>query len=379
MKAVADDALTGPRSPAILLYIASEDRAFVSHRLPMAREAGFEVHVATNVTRQAEAIRAEGFGLHEIPFRRGGLAPFLALKTILAIRTVEKNILPSVVHNSGLQCCVLGGIAAMGRGMRQINALTGLGFVFTSRSPSARVMKLAIGLLLRLLLNRNTSVALVQNPDDAAALEAMGISAQRIVLIPGSGVDTDALTPLAEPVGPITIGFAGRLLKDKGIRALVSAHRLLQERDLNTRLLIAGDPDPANPETISQAEAVAWNDEPGVTWLGQVDDIKDLWSRAHIAALPSHREGLPKSLLEAAAFGRPMVATDTPGCREIVIDGQTGLLVPIDAPIELADAIEKLIRSKDMRERYGQAARQLVVEKMSSRSIGAAIVALYKG
>ena len=369
-----------PRS--VLLYVASEDRAFISHRLPMARaarDAGFNVHVATNVTKHADAIRAEGFQLHQIPFQRGGLGPLSALNTILAIRKLERNIRPSVIHHSGLQCCVLGGIAALGRSARQINALTGLGYVFTSQSFSARSMKLAVSLLLRFLLNRTTSIALVQNPDDGAALEAIGVSAQKIALIPGSGVKTDSLTPLAEPETPITIGFAGRLLRDKGIYALVAAHRLLRDRGLNTHLLIAGEPDPANPESVSQAEAVLWNSEPGTTWLGQVDDIKDLWSRAHIAALPSHREGLPKSLLEAAAYGRPMVATDTPGCREIVIDRQTGLLVPIEAPIKLADALETLIRSKELRQTYGKAARQLVVEKMSSRSVGAAIVALYKG
>ena len=369
-----------PRS--VLLYVASEDRAFVSHRMPMARaakDAGFDVHVATNATKYADAIRAEGFQLHQIPFRRGGLGPLSALNTILAIRKLERNIRPSVIHHSGLQCCVLGGIAALGRSARQINALTGLGYVFTSQSFSARSMKLAVSLLLRFLLNRTTSIALVQNPDDGAALEAIGISAQKIALIPGSGVETDSLTPLAEPETPITIGFAGRLLRDKGIYALVAAHRLLRDRGLDTHLLIAGEPDPANPESVSQAEAVTWNSEPGITWLGQVDDIKDLWSRAHIAALPSHREGLPKSLLEAAAYGRPMVATDTPGCREIVIDRQTGLLVPIEAPIKLADALETLIRSKELRQTYGKSARQLVVDKMSSRSVGAAIVALYKG
>ena len=369
-----------PRS--VLLYVASEDRAFISHRLPMARaarDAGFNVHVATNVTKHADAIRAEGFQLHQIPFQRGGLGPLSALNTILAIRKLERNIRPSVIHHSGLQCCVLGGIAALGRSARQINALTGLGYVFTSQSLSARSIKLAVSFVLRFLLNRTTSIALVQNPDDGAALEAIGISAQKIALIPGSGVETDSLTPLAEPETPITIGFAGRLLRDKGIYALVAAHRLLRDRGLDTHLLIAGEPDPANPESVSQAEAGAWGSEPGITWLGQVDDIKDLWSRAHIAALPSHREGLPKSLLEAAAYGRPMVATDTPGCREIVIDRQTGLLVPIEAPIKLADALETLIRSKELRQTYGKAARQLVVEKMSSRSVGAAIVALYKG
>jgi glycosyltransferase involved in cell wall biosynthesis len=184
--------------------------------------------------------------------------------------------------------------------------------------------------------------------------------------------------PMPEPDGPMTVGFAGRLLTAKGIRALVAAHRLLQARGLDVRLLIAGDPDPANPDSVRLEEAQQWNSEPGITWLGHVEDIAALWRRSHIAALPSHREGLPKSLLEAAACGRPLVATDAPGCREIVIPDQTGLLAPIEDPEALADAIGELAVSQGLRMRYGAAARQLVVEKMSAHSVGAAIVALYE-
>src|SRR5262249_27416646 len=149
-------------------------------------------------------------------------------------------------------------------------------------------------------LNRAHARALVQNPDDWATLEEIGIREDRLALIPGSGVDTDLLRPLPEPEGPITVGFAGRLLTDKGIRALVAAHRLLRRRGFDIRLLIAGAPDPANPASVTKAEAEAWGREPGITWLGQLNDIETLWQRCHIAALPSHREGLPKSLLEAA-------------------------------------------------------------------------------
>lgn len=364
-----------------LLFIASEDRPFLSHRLPMARaarNAGFDVHAAAQATDVADAIRAEGFVFHPILFRRGGRSPISALKTIWAIRAVERRIDPVLIHHSGLQCCVLGGIAAITRSTPQINALTGLGYTFTSGSRGARAAKFVIAPLLRWLLNRNISIALVQNPDDRTALESLGISRDRIALIPGSGVDTDSLTPLLEPDGPITVGFAGRLLNDKGIRALVTAHGILQARGLNTRLLIAGEPDPANPASVSLEEAKRWNEQPGITWLGQVKDITSLWRRSHIAALPSHREGLPKSLLEAAACGRPMVATDAPGCREIVIAGETGLLVPIEDPQALAHAIAELAASKDLRLRYGKAARQLVVEKMSAQAIGAATVALYE-
>lgn len=368
-------------SVPILMYLASEDRAFVSHRLPMARaarEAGFDVHVATNITIHADAIRAEGFTLHPVPFHRGGLSVASALKTIGAIRTLKRRIDPAIVHHSGLQCCVLGGLAAMGRNTPQINALTGLGYIFTSPSLGARSIRLAVSVILKFLLNRNNNVVLVQNPDDRASLEAIGIQSDNIALIPGSGVDIDALTPLPEPDGPVTVGFAGRLLTDKGIRALVAAHGILQTRGLNTRLLIAGDPDPANPASVSLQEVQEWTTRPGIIWLGHIKDITSLWRSSHIAALPSHREGLPKSLLEAAACGRPLIAADAPGSREIVIPGQTGLLVPIEDPQALADAIGKLTTSQELRMRYGAAARQMVVDKMSAQAIGAATVTLYQ-
>lgn len=363
-----------------LLYVAAEDRAFVTHRLPMARaarDAGFDVHVATGVTIHANAIRNEGFTLHSIPFQRGGLSILSALRTIGAIRALEHHLNPAIIHHSGLQCCVLGGIAATDRKSPQINALTGLGYIFTSASLRVRTVKLVISLVLKLLLNRHNSCALVQNPDDRVALEAIGIHRDHISLIPGSGVDTDELTPFPEPDGPIAVGFAGRLLTDKGIRALVAAHGLLNVQGMHTRLVIAGEPDPANPASVSLEEAKAWSTQPGITWLGHVEDISSLWRNVHIAALPSHREGLPKSLLEAAACGRPLVATDAPGCREITIHDHTGLLVPIEDPHALADAIGKLAVSPELRVRYGKTARQLVVDRMSERAIGAAIVDLY--
>ncbi len=370
-----------PLVKPVLLYLVNEDWAFVSHRLPMARaarDAGFDVHVATNVNTKVDVIRAEGFTLHAIPFRRGGLSPLSAIKTIAAVRRLERIIAPALIHHSGLQCCVLGAVAALGTNIPQVNALTGMGFLFTSSSPLARLLKPLIAKALGLLFGRKHSVALVQNPDDRHVLQSMGISDRQIALIPGSGVDTETLQPLPEPDGPITVGFAGRLLFDKGIQALVSAHRLLRTQGLNVQLLIAGEPDPANPASISRSEAEAWGREPGITWLGQIDDIIWLWRRSHIAALPSHREGLPKTLLEAAACGRPMVATDAPGCREICIQDRTGLLVPIEDPPALAQALAALADSPELRARYGAAARQLVINKMSDKAVGDATVALYR-
>lgn len=364
-----------------ILYVVSEDWAFMSHRLPMARaarDAGFEVHVATRVGSDAGAIRAEGFTVHAIPFRRGRISPVVAVPTIRALRRVVRTVAPELVHLVGLQCCVLGGLATVGLGRPQVNALTGLGYTFTGHSTRANVFRGVLTATLRYLLNRDNAVALVQNPDDRAALEAIGISTSRLALIPGSGVDTELLRPLPEPGGPITVGFAGRLLTDKGIRALVSAQRLLRQRGEDIRLLIAGEPDPANPASVSREEAEGWSREPGISWLGHIEDISLLWRQSHIAALPSHREGLPKSLLEAAAFGRPLVATDAVGCREIAIADRTGLLVPIEDPPALAEAISRLAHAPDLRARYGAAARDLVVARMSARAIGESTLQLYR-
>src|SRR6266849_3131743 len=201
-------------------------------------------------------------------------------------------------------------------------------------------------------------------PSPASATRSSRSRPRRIVLIPGSGVDTVTLRPLPEPSGPMTIAFVGRLLADKGIRTLIEAQRQLRSKGIN--LLIAGTPDPANPASVSQAEAEAWGREPGITWLGHVDDISSVWARAHIAVLPSRREGLPKSLLEAAACGRPMVATDVPGCREIAIAGETGLLVPPDQAQALAAAIETLAAAPELRARFGRAARRLAEERFAA-------------
>ena len=366
--------------PARLLYVVTEDWYFLSHRLPMARaarDAGFEVHVATNVADGAAAIAREGFILHPVRFARGKVAPVATLATVAALRQLHRELAPDLVHHVALQASILGSLAALGQRGAQVNAITGLGYSFISDSMKARIVRTIVGTLLRLLVDRPRKVALVQNPDDREQLRRLGIAAERIVLIPGSGIDVDRLKSTPEPAGPVTLGFVGRLLDDKGIRVLVAAHRRLRAKGMPVELLVAGTPDPANPASVSQAEAEAWGREPGITWLGHVNDIATVWARAHIAVLPSRREGLPKSLLEAAACGRPMVATDVPGCREVAIPNVTGLLVPTDDPEALAAAIETLAKDANMRARFGRAARALAEERFSDAAIGCAITELY--
>lgn len=363
-----------------LLYVVSEDWYFLSHRLPMARAArdsGYEVHVATRVLDGAKIIEAEGFKVHAIPFARGRLQPLAALRTISALRLIHRNVGPVLSHHVALQAAVLGSFAAFGRQTTCVNALTGFGFTFISERIKARLLKPLIVFLLRFLCMRGRNVALVQNPDDRDALLSLGISAEHIALIPGSGVDVERLQPLPEPAGTPTVAFVGRLLEDKGIRPLVAAIRLLQDRGTAINLIIAGDIDPANPNSVQAAELYEWTKSSGIIWIGHVNDISSVWARSHIAALPSRREGLPKALLEAAACGRPMVATDVPGCREVVIADKTGVLVALDDSNALADAIGKLAESASLRARYGAAARALAVEKFSATAIGRQTVQLY--
>jgi glycosyltransferase involved in cell wall biosynthesis len=363
-----------------LLYVVTEDWAFLLHRLPMARAAraaGFDVHVATSVTDGAAAIEREGFTLHPVRFARGRISPATVLATIRDLRRIHRSVDPVLVHRVAVEPIVIDSIAALGLPGASVNALTGLGYAFIATSTKARGLRQLIGLVLRFLINRPCSIALVQNRDDAALVAAFGVAPERIALIPGSGVDVQRLRPSPEPAGPPVVGFVGRLLDHKGIRTLVAAHRLLRAKGWPIELLIAGTPDPANPASVSPQEVATWSHEAGIKLLGYVDDIATVWARAHIAVLPSLREGLPKSLVEAAACGRAMIATDVPGCRE-VLRPDTGLLVPTGDPAALAQAIATLAESPGLRARYGAAARALAVERFSADVIGRATVDLYR-
>jgi glycosyltransferase involved in cell wall biosynthesis len=377
-------AMNGPpvtRRLPRLLYVVTEDWYFLSHRLAMARaarEAGFEVHVATRVVDGRARIQAEGFTLHPIPFVRGRMSPAGTLAAIRALRRVHAAISPTIAHHVALQASVLGSLATLGRPVARVNALTGFGYAFTSNRLKARFIRRLIGALLRPLFDRHGSVTLVQNPDDRSTLLSLGFAPERIALIAGSGVEVDRFKPTPEPEGIPTAAFVGRLLDDKGIRVLVAAMRLLRARGSQAALSIAGTPDPANPTSVPLPEVESWNREPGIKWLGNVDDIPGLWTRAHIAVLPSRREGLPKALLEAAACGRPMIAADVPGSREIVIPGKTGLLVPVDDAPALADAIEALAADAAMRASFGDNARRLVLERFSDAIVARQIVDLYR-
>jgi glycosyltransferase involved in cell wall biosynthesis len=237
--------------------------------------------------------------------------------------------------------------------------------------------KKGVRFALKHLLRRRRSRTIVQNPDDRDFVANLGVSPGTIALIPGSGVDTEHLTPLREPPPPIIAAYVGRMLADKGVFTLIEAFGRLGKRGSKLQLLLAGDCDKENPGSLAPEQLREFASLYGINWLGHVADIREVWTRAHFAVLASRREGLPKSLLEAAACRRAMVATDAPGCREIAVQGETALTVPVDHADALAGAMAKMAEDAPLRERLAKNARALVETKFSAAAIGTQTVALY--
>ncbi len=372
-----------------LLFFVTEDWYFCSHRLPLARaarDAGYDVRVATRVAAHGETIRAEGFGL--IPLRHFNRSignPIRELASLLEIIAIYRREKPDLIHQIAIKPALLGSLAARLTGVpRMINMIAGLGSIFTSRSLKARLLRPPVKLAIRLLLNRPNARVIVQNPEDGQLLTGGGLVApERLALIKGSGVDLARYAATPEPATdaghPPIAAQVSRMIWDKGAGVLVEATRLLRARGVALHVILAGTPDPENMATIPEAQLRAWHDEGIVEWVGFCDDVAKLWRDSHIAVLPSwYGEGVPKSLLEAAAAGRPMVAVDGPGLREVVLDGETGLLVPPRDAQALADALEALVKDGALRRRLGQAARARAERNFGDDTVVAATMVLYR-
>ena len=369
-----------------LLFLVTEDWYFWSHRLPVARaarDAGFEVVVATRVQAHGERIRGEGFRLCPLGWRRRGDGLIGVVRAVADIARLYRAERPDIVHHVALKPVLFGALAARlafpsGRGMpARLSAIMGLGGGLAARGALARIERRLLGGALRLATGGGHVV--VQNPEDGAALTRFGVDRTRIALIRGSGVDTAHFQSLPEPTGePIAIAFVGRMLRSKGVLDTVAALRKLRERGMAIELLLAGSPDD-NRDSLSEAELRALGDEPGITRLGRVEDVRIVWQRAAIAVLPtSYGEGVPLALLEAAACARPIIASDTPGCCEIVRDGETGLLVPPHDVDALADAFAALAADPARRRAMGAAARALVERDFAAPLITEQMLALYR-
>jgi glycosyltransferase involved in cell wall biosynthesis len=377
------EALVPDGRPVRVVIVVNEDWMFWSHRLALARalrDAGADVTVATRVTAHREAIAAEGFDLAVLPWRRGTRNPWREVQTVRQLRALYRAVRPDAIHHVGVKASLYGGLAARLAGSPpQIHTIAGFGFVSVSRRRRARLLRALLGGVFRRVLSRPRAYLVVQNRDDLAAVRRGNLFAgERTRLIPGSGVDTDAFRPSPEPDGAVTVVLAGRLIRPKGVVQLVDASRLLRERGKSIRVVLVGDPDPENPDTVRTDELLAWQRDGLVEWIGRRDDMPAVWASCHIAVLPSYREGMPRTLLEAAASGRPLIATDVPGCRDLVDHGENGLLVALHDARALADAIERLAGDAATRTRMGGRARTAVEARFCDAVIVKQMLELYR-
>jgi glycosyltransferase involved in cell wall biosynthesis len=366
-----------------LLFIVNVDWAFVLFRLPIALAAlrqGYEVHLAAALTGKEDELQRAGINVHALPLSRSGTNPIAELRTLAAIYSLVGALKPDIVHLVSMKPVLYGGLVARIRKVPAVVAsVTGLGFVFIASDLKTRLIRSAVSLAYRMALGAPNLRVIVQNPDDRdALLRLSGIAPEQAVMIRGSGVDLAEFPALPEPDGIPVVAMAARLLWDKGVGEFVAAAKLLRQKGINARFQLIGDPDEHNPTSVSPQVLASWRSERMVELLGYRTDIARLFSCSHLVVLPSYREGLPKVLIEAAACGRAVVTTDVPGCREAIVPGETGLLVPVRDAQALADAIQKLLEDPSARRSMGQAGRRLAEEAFDIRQVVATHLAIYQ-
>jgi glycosyltransferase involved in cell wall biosynthesis len=367
-----------------LLFVVTEDWYFASHRFDLARaarDAGFQVALATRVSNWRGRIEAEGIHVFPLQFmRRSSRQPWVEFRAIDELRTLYREWRPDLVHHVAAKPVIYGGLAARMAGVPGVvAALAGLGHAFASERPSARLLRPALLAAYRTALKHRNVRLIVQNPEDQFLVIEQGlVRPTSLRVIRGSGVDTQAFRPSNEPDGTTTFVLVARMLWDKGVGEFVDAARQLRQREVSARFVLVGEADPENPAAITREQLLRWHREGHIEWWGHRSDMPEVLAGAHVACLPSYREGLPKTLLEAAACGLPLIATDVPGCREIAVHEETGLLATPRNPVALAEAMLRLASDPELRRRLGAAGRQRVMESFSTEHITGETIALYR-
>jgi glycosyltransferase involved in cell wall biosynthesis len=326
------------------------------------RQAGYDVLLISPPGPYGDKLRALGLRWEPLPMERRSLNPLREMALLWHLVRLLRRERPMLVHGFTIKCAVYGSLAARLAGVSaRVNAVAGMGYVFTSSQMKARLLRPVVRGLLRLALGGKDARLILQNADDVELFRQAGlVDPTHIRLIRGSGVDCEQFAGISRTVsgdGRMRVLLASRLLWDKGVAEYVAAIRQLQTEGRAIHALLAGAPDPGNPAAVPESTIRGWVDEGLVTWLGHVDDIASLLGSVDVMVLPSYREGLPRTLVEAAACGLPLITTDVPGCREVVSDGVDGLLVPMGDSEALAQAIRRLQDNPEFARALGDAAR----------------------
>lgn len=367
--------------PKLLIFV-TVDWFFCSHfldRAIAAKDAGFDVLVMTNVQHHGEIIKSAGLRLIPINIDRRSINPFAAVLTLFNVVNIYRRESPDLLHHVALKPIFLGTIATLlTRRCRVVNAVVGMGYAFTSKTFIARLLRPILKLALKLLLNPKGSKVIFENSEDLINFVTEGtVRGEDAVLIKGAGVNPEKFCLGGTMPGTPVVILVARLLWDKGIGEFVTAAKMLHDQGVIARFWIVGGIDYGNRASINEETLSNWRNEGIVEFLGHRNDISQLLTQCHIACLPSYREGLPKSLLEAMAAGLPCVTTDVPGCREVVNDNN-GILVPPEDCLSLANALKVLIQDQCMRKRMGEQGKRRLEQEFSERKIVAQTLELYR-
>ncbi|WP_018881384.1 glycosyltransferase family 4 protein [Thioalkalivibrio sp. ALE30] len=351
-----------------LLIIAANARSLIANRGDLIREIRARGHtVAAAVPRKDYLPEVEELGIPIYPFDLGrtGINPIADLRTAIALARLIRRLNPEAVFSYTVKPVVYGSLAAHWAGVPRVYAMiTGLGHAFTTESWRTRVLRAISSRLYRAALARCDRV-FFQNPDDLQDFLDRRIlpDADRVVRINGSGVDVQRFARQPLPEGEALFLFVGRLLTEKGIVEFVDAARQVHAQYPNARFVVVGPHNPDLPHSIPAEQVEAWKREGIVEFAGGVADVRPWLELASVFVLPSYREGTPRSVLEAMSVGRPIVTTDAPGCRETVLDGENGFLVPPRTSAPLAEAMQRFLDDPSLLARMARASRERVEAK----------------
>ena len=358
-----------------ILFLITEDWYFWSHRLPIARAArdgGFEVLIATRINLHKDHIEKEGFKLIPINLKRSSKNIIKEIFSILEIVQIYRKEKPDIVHHVAVKPVLYGSLAARIAGIPGVaNALAGLGFIFVVQGWKAKVLRRLVVFAYHSAFSARNTIGIFQNPEDLKLfVDAKVVKNEKTVLIRGSGVDTSRFIHLPEPAGNPTIVLASRMLWNKGVEEFLEAAKILIKDGVKCRMVLVGNPDSENPASIPKKTLRCWHSEGIVEWRGHREDMPEVFAQSNIVVLPTtYGEGVPKVLIEAASCGRAIVATDVPGCREIVRHNKNGLLIPPHDSKALADAIKKLIENPKLRAKMGARGREIVEAEFSDELV----------
>jgi glycosyltransferase involved in cell wall biosynthesis len=369
-------------SPGKILLVANTDWYLYNFRLSLARflrQQGWEVVLVSPAGSFVPELSAEGFRWIEWNVGRRTMSPPREAQAVAGLVRIYRAERPDLVHHFTIKPVLYGSIAARyARVPAVVNSVTGLGYVFLQEGWRGGFIRSLVLPFYRFAFSHPRLRVIFENEQDQATFIRLHlVKDTHSTVIRGVGVNADYFLPVAEPEHEIPlVVFPARMLLDKGLQNLVDAARLLKGKTC-VRFALVGDVDPGNPSTVEELELRAWEQEGLVEWWGFQKDMRSVYQNCNIVTLPSLGEGLPTVLIEAAACGRSIVATDVAGCRDVVTDGVNGLLVPPNQPEALAQAIETLALDPELRRRMGAASRQIALETFTDRQVNQETYAVY--